>query len=219
MESAQQIEQGRFITFEGGEGAGKSVQARRLADRLRALGLSVTLTREPGGTPAAEAIRALLVTGEPGRWTPETEALLFAAARAEHLARLIRPARAAGAWVICDRFADSTRAYQGAGGAVPKSFIESLNRLVVGEDGPDLTLILDLPVEAGLARAEARAKAGSSDETRFERFDRPFHERLRDAYLKIAAAEPARCTLIDAARGMDEVAAQIWAVVQERFSL
>ena len=206
---------GAFITFEGGEGAGKSVQARRLAETLTARGMTVTLTREPGGTSGGEAIRALLVTGERGRWTPETEALLFSAARAEHLSRLIRPRREAGDWVICDRFADSTRAYQGAGGAVPAAFIEGLNALVLAGDWPDLTLILDLDVEQGLARAALRGGA----ETRFEQFDRGFHERLRAAYRGIAAAEPQRCVIIDAGGDPDTVQAAIWAVVRTRFSL
>jgi dTMP kinase len=206
---------GAFVTLEGGEGAGKSVQARRLADALSARGHKVTLTREPGGTPSAEAIRALLVTGEPGRWTPEAEALLFSAARVEHLARLIRPRRAAGEIVICDRFADSTRAYQGAGGAVPDAFIQTVNRLVIGADMPDLTLILDLDVAIGLQRAQARG----GNETRFEQKDRAFHERLRAAYHRIAAEEPERCVLIDAARSEDEVQAAIWAVAQKRLSL
>lgn len=203
-----------FITLEGGEGAGKSIQARRLADALKARGHAVLLTREPGGTPSAEAVRALLVTGEPGRWTAEAEALLFSAARAEHLARLIRPRRAAGDWVICDRFADSTRAYQGAGGQVAPGFIRTLNSLVVGGDEPDLTLILDLDVETGLTRAAARGGA----ETRFESFDRAFHERLRAAYRQIAAEEPERCALIDAAGSEDTVAAAIWTVVEKRLA-
>jgi dTMP kinase len=194
------------------------VQARRLAEALTARGHKTTLTREPGGVPSAEAIRALLVTGETGRWTPEAETLLFSAARAEHLARLIRPRLAAGDWVICDRFADSTRAYQGAGGAVPDAFIGTLNSLVVGPTVPDLTLILDLDVDVGLARAKARATVQSSAETRFEQFDRGFHERLRAAYRAIAAAEPKRCALIDAAGDMDDVAAVIWANVETRLS-
>lgn len=210
---------GAFITFEGGEGAGKSVQARHLADALIARGHKVTLTREPGGTPSAEAIRALLVTGEPGRWTAEAETLLFSAARAEHLARLIRPRRDAGEIVICDRFADSTRAYQGAGGAVPEAFIQALNALVVGADQPDLTLILDLDVTLGLQRAEARAKASASAETRFEQFDRAFHERLRAAYRQIAAEEPQRCVIIDASADVDAVRSAIWKAVQTRLSL
>jgi len=206
---------GAFITFEGGEGAGKSVQARRLADKLEHGGRTVTLTREPGGTPAAEAIRALLVTGEPGRWSAQSETLLFAAARAEHLAGLIRPRRQAGDWVICDRFIDSTRAYQGAGEGAPPQFIDTLERLVVGRDRPDLTLILDLDVEIGLERAAARG----GTETRFERFDHAFHERLRAEFLRIAAEEPRRCAVIDAAQPIEAVEAAIWAAVSARFSL
>jgi dTMP kinase len=204
-----------FITLEGGEGSGKSVQTRLLAEALKVRGLAVTQTREPGGTPAAEAIRALLVTGDPGRWTAQSETLLFAAARAEHLAGLIRPRRQAGDWIICDRFTDSTRAYQGAGEGAPADFIGALERLVVGTDKPDLTLILDLDVDMGLARAAARGGA----ETRFERFDRAFHERLRTAFRKIAAEEPRRCFLIDASQPIEAVQAAIWAVVARRFSL
>jgi dTMP kinase len=204
-----------FITFEGGEGSGKSVQTRLLADALTAKGLPVTLTREPGGTPGAEAIRALLVTGAANRWTAETETLLFAAARAEHLARLVRPRRQAGDWIICDRFMDSTRAYQGAAGGVPADFIAALENLVVGADRPDLTLILDLDVQAGLARAAARGGV----ETRFEGKDVAFHERLRAAYRKIAATELGRCTVIDAAGSIDTVQKTIWTVVSGRFGL
>jgi dTMP kinase len=204
-----------FITFEGGEGSGKSVQTRLLADALKAKGLAVTLTREPGGTPGAEAIRALLVTGAANRWTAETETLLFAAARAEHLARLIRPRRQAGDWIICDRFMDSTRAYQGAAGGVPTPFIAALETLVVDADKPDLTLILDLDVGVGLTRAASRGGA----ETRFEGKDVAFHERLRAAYRQIATAEPGRCAVIDGAGPIEAVQKSIWTVVSGRFGL
>jgi dTMP kinase len=204
-----------FITFEGGEGSGKSVQTRLLADALKAKGLPVTLTREPGGTPDAEAIRALLVTGAANRWTAQTETLLFAAARAEHLARLIRPRRQAGDWIICDRFMDSTRAYQGAGGGVPAPFLDALEKLVVGADTPDLTLILDLDPKAGLARAAARG----GGEARFESKDLGFHERLRKAYHAIAAAEPRRCTIVDAAGPIEAVQKAVWIAVSARFAI
>ncbi len=206
--------QGRFITFEGGEGSGKSVQARRLAERLRAKGLAVTLTREPGGAPGAEDIRKLLLTGDPKRWTPLSEALLFSAARADHVARLIRPRLAAGDWVVSDRFADSTLAYQGYAQGLGSAVVESLAALVLDGQKPDLTLILDVEVETGLARARKRG-----EETRYERFDRTFHTRLREAYRSIAKAEPQRCIVIDGMPAEEQVADAVWAVVAHRFSL
>src|SRR5579862_7388820 len=147
------MRQGRFITLEGGEGTGKSTQAARLTRRLRAAGREVVATREPGGSPGAEAIRALLVEGEPDRWSPTTETLLMYAARRDHIERLIEPALARGAWVVCDRFLDSTRAYQGAGGGAPATLIAALEQELVGPCLPDLTLVLDLPVDLGLKRA------------------------------------------------------------------
>ncbi len=177
---------GRFITIEGGEGGGKSTQIKRLARALETAGLAIVTTREPGGAPGAEQIRALLVQGAPDRWDPMTEVLLFAAARREHVARTIEPALTVGRWVISDRFADSTMAYQGYGRGIDRAALEALRRLAVGTLVPDLTLILDLPVETGLARARARAGA----EQRFEAMDIAFHERLRQGFLAIAAAEP-----------------------------
>ena len=209
---------GFFITFEGGEGAGKSTQARRLAERLRAMGRAVTLTREPGGSPGAETIRQLLVTGDAGRWSPTTEALLMYAARRDHIERTITPALERGAWVISDRFADSTRAYQGAGGGVPASFIQALERYVLGEVRPDLTLILDLPVAAGLARAAALASAKDHAETRFEAKGEAFHQRLRDGFLAIARVEADRCAVIDATAEPDAVEAAIWDAVSRRLA-
>ncbi len=205
---------GRFITLEGGEGAGKSTQARRLADRLTARGHKVAVTREPGGSPGAESIRELLVTGQADRWCPITETLLMYAARRDHIERTIAPALAAGDWVVSDRFADSTRAYQGAGGGAPASLIQTLERHVLGETRPDLTLILDLPVDEGLARAMARSHA----ETRFEAKGAAFHERLREGFLAIARVEADRCMVIDASASVDQVEAAIWAAVEARLA-
>lgn len=203
---------GRFITFEGGEGTGKSTQLRRLADRLRGEGRAVVATREPGGSPGAETIRDLLVNGAADRWSPVTETLLMYAARRDHIERVIAPALARGDWVVCDRFADSTRAYQGAAGGTDPALIAALETYVLGEVRPDLTLVLDLPVETGLARAASRPGA----ETRFESKGQAFHARLREAFLAIAAAEPGRCAVIDAAGDMDQVAAAVWAAVETR---
>jgi dTMP kinase len=205
---------GFFITFEGGEGAGKSTQARRLAERLRASGRVVTLTREPGGSPGAEAIRDLLVRGDAERWSPISETLLMYAARRDHIERTITPALARGEVVVCDRFLDSTRAYQGAGGGAPHELIAALEGAVVGDMKPDLTLVFDLPVDVGLARAAARGEG----EARFESKGRDFHERLRAAYLAIAEAEPGRCVLIDADGDLDAVEARVWAAVEARLA-
>lgn len=206
--------QGIFITFEGGEGAGKSTQIKRLADRISASGREVVLTREPGGSPGAEAIRDLLLNGPVDKWSPTTEALLMNAARRDHLERVIQPALARGAVVLCDRFADSTRAYQGAGGQVDPGFIAQLEAAVVGETRPDLTLIFDLPVADGLRRAAARGDY----EARFEAKGLPFHERLRAAYLEIARSEPTRCVIIDAAALMDDVEVAVRAAVEPRLA-
>lgn len=208
--------QGKFITLEGGEGAGKSTQARLLAANLERVGLSLVLTREPGGAPGAEEIRRLLVEGEPGRWTAMTEALLHSAARADHLERLVRPALAAGNWVVCDRFVDSTTAYQGYGHGLDPERIVALNRIVTGSTMPDLTLILDLPVAEGLARADGRNSTNGQNEDRYERMGRDFHERLREGFLAIARAEPERCVVIDARAPVEEVAAAIAGAVEER---
>ena len=205
---------GRFITLEGGEGTGKSTQALRLAARLTGRGRRVVTTSEPGGSPGAESIRELLVTGAADRWSPITEALLMYAARRDHIERTIAPALAAGDWVVCDRFADSTRAYQGAGGGAPASLIQTLERHVLGETRPDLTLILDLPAEAGLARIAARTHA----ETRFEAKGEAFHQRLREGFLAIARVESDRCAVIDATQDLDVVEAAIWAAVEARLA-
>lgn len=210
----RRVTRGRFITLEGGEGTGKSTQARILAARLRAEGRAVAQTREPGGSPGAEVIRGLVVSGEAERWSPVTEALLMFAARSDHLERTIRPALETGTWVLCDRFADSSRVYQGAGGGVPTAFIEAMDAAVVGSDQPDLTLIFDLPVEVGLARALGRGSA----EQRFESKGLAFHQRLRDGFRAVAADHPDRCVIIDADGPLEVVSARIWAAVETRLT-
>lgn len=207
---------GRFITFEGGEGAGKSTQARRLAKAIADRGLECVVTREPGGTPRAEALREFILSGAAARFGAAGEALLFGAARIDHLDTLIAPALARGAWVVCDRFVDSTRAYQGAAGKLDPAMIAALERISVGAAMPDLTLILDLPVEAGMARAEARGGAAGGKD-RFEREGVDFHKTLRQAFLDIAAAEPGRCVVVDAAKSVDQVARRVWAAVTRHF--
>lgn len=204
---------GRFITFEGGEGAGKSTQMKRLAASLAERDIAVVETREPGGTPDAEAIRSFILSGRARPLGGGGEAVLFAAARADHVDRVIRPALARGAFVLSDRFTDSTRAYQGADG-VDAALLDGLETLAVGETRPDLTVILDLPAETGLARAAARRGAGDAD--RFEGETIAKHEARRRIFLDIAAREPGRCAVIDATRGVDDVAAEIWQVVSER---
>jgi dTMP kinase len=206
---------GRFITLEGGEGTGKSTQVKRLKASLEAKGLKVLATREPGGSPGAEEIRKLLVEGEPGRWNPITETLLAYAARADHVARIIGPALAAGTWVISDRFNDSTFAYQGVGRGVERETIRRIDSAVLDDFQPDLTLVLDLDVKTGLERANARPGA----ENRFEKFGPEFHERLRQSFLDIAKRAPERCRLIDASGGVDDVAGAIFVAVARRFDL
>ncbi len=202
---------GRFITFEGGEGAGKSTQLARLCEVLHERGLEVVGTREPGGSPGAEAIRELLVRGDTGRWDAVTETLLHFAARRDHFVHTIEPALGRGAWVVCDRFADSTMAYQAYGLGVEKSFVTGLYEQLLGGFAPDLTIILDLPVEQGLARA-----AGRGGTSRYERMDKEFHQRLRDGFLAIAAAEPERCAIIDAVQDEDQVHGAVVALVDSR---
>lgn len=206
---------GRFITFEGGEGAGKSTQLKRLAARLQAQGLEVVATREPGGSPGAESIRELVLKGAADRWSPVTETLLMYAARRDHIERVIKPALERGAWVVCDRFADSTRAYQGAAGGTDPDLISALERHILEEVRPDLTLIFDLAVEAGLARAHARAGA----EMRFESKGEAFHQRLREGFLAIARAEPERCAVIEADATLEAVEAAVWQAVQDRLAV
>lgn len=204
------MRKGCFITFEGGEGTGKSTQVRRLAARLTEAGREVAVTREPGGSPGAEEIRDLLVSGAVDRWSPEAEALLLYAARSDHLDRVIRPALARGAWVVCDRFADSTRAYQGPDAS--PALLAALEKEVLDGGRPNLTLVLDLPAQDGLARATARGEA----QTRFEARDAAYHERLRQAFLEIARADPDRCLVVDARPSADAVASAVWDAVLER---
>ena len=206
------MSRGRFITFEGGEGAGKSTQVRRLAKRLGEFVPQVVVTREPGGSAGAEAIRELLVHGATDRWSPTTETLLMYAARRDHIEQTIGPALDAEGWVICDRYADSTRAYQGAAGGVDPAFIQALEQNVLGEVAPDLTLILDVPVAVGLSRAAARGETAS----RFEEKGADFHQRLRAAYLEIARQEPTRCMVIDAVGEPDTIEEAIWRAVSDR---
>ena len=206
---------GRFITLEGGEGAGKSTQARRLAAFLEQRGFEVVLTREPGGSPGAEILRHVLLSGGAEPFGPEAETMLFAAARRDHLAVTILPALERGAWVICDRFADSTRVYQGHAGKVPLDFVMALERVTVGQDAPDLTLILDLPAKVGLARVASRGQATD----RFEKEGLAFHNKLRQGFKAIARSEPERCKLIDASADADVVADAIRAAVVEHFGL
>lgn len=205
---------GAFITLEGVDGAGKTTQIARLAAALGATGRRVVTTREPGGAPGAEAIRRLLVEGDPGRWSPVAETLLFTAARRDHLDRTLRPALDAGAVVLCDRFVDSTRAYQSAGRGAARDLVDALHRLAIGLD-PDLTLILDIDPE----QAARRDGAAKRDETRFEAFGLDFQRRLRAAFRAIAAAEPARCALVDADGPPEAVAARLRAAVAERLGL
>jgi dTMP kinase len=204
----------RLITLEGGEGTGKSTQAKILAGALEDAGVEVVLTREPGGAPGAEQIRTLLVDGEPGRWDALTETLLHFAARREHLARTVLPAIERGAWVVSDRFADSTMAYQGYGHGLDRGLIENLYGLAMGDFRPDLTIVLDLAAEEGLARAGERAAGG----TRYERMGLDFHRRLRDGFLEIARSDTARCAVIDGAAGVEDVSAAIAAAVRERLA-
>ncbi len=208
------MSQGRFITFEGGEGAGKSTQLKRLAARLQSSGREVVATREPGGSPGAESIRELVLKGNADRWSPVTETLLMYAARRDHVERVIRPALARGAWVVCDRFADSTRAYQGAAGGTDPALIAAMETYILEDTRPDLTLIFDLLVEVGLERAHVRA----GSEMRFESKGLAFHERLREGFLAIAKAEPERCAVIDATGDVDAVEARVWAAVDERLA-
>lgn len=205
---------GKFITFEGGEGAGKSTQAALLERRLAVAGVKAVLTREPGGSPGAEVIRHVLLSGAARRFGASAEALLFAAARADHVETVIAPALRSGRWVICDRFIDSTRVYQGVLGKVDLPFIRGLERLSAGAARPDLTVVLDLPAETGLVRA--RARRGDAVPDRFEGEDLAWHEALNAAFRGIAAEDAERCVLIDATRPAETVAGEVWKAVSRR---
>lgn len=199
---------GHFITFEGGEGAGKSTQIRLLADRLEAEGHEVVVSREPGGSAGGEAVRHVLLSGAAEPFGPAMEAMLFAAARSDHVEQIIRPAIAAGKTVLCDRFLDSSRVYQGVSGGLDKGFMTTLESIAINGMMPDLTIILDLDPVEGMRRAASRR--GSDDADRYEKEDLALHEERREAYIDIARAEPARCIIIDASKEQDDVADAIW---------
>ncbi|MBF0588846.1 MAG: dTMP kinase [Magnetococcales bacterium] len=212
---------GALITFEGGEGSGKSTQIQYLARRLEGCGITVVQTREPGGCPMAESIRALLVTGEPGAMLPETELLLMLAARAEHVRRVILPALARGAWVICDRYMDSSVVYQGFGRGLDRVQIQAFNRWVVAGAVPVRTFLLDIDPQAGLERTQRREDAADShdintpSETRFERDSRGFHERVRQGFLTLAQQEPGRFLRLNAGQSPEALSQQIWEALRE----
>ena len=206
---------GRFISFEGGEGSGKSTQIRLLAGRLASAKQRVIVTREPGGSPGAEIIRHLVLSGMGKLLGADAETLLFAAARDDHVHTIIEPALKQGVWVLCDRFFNSTRVYQGALGKVAPGILNAMQRVTIGDLKPDLTIILDVPVEVGLMRAAARRGNAAAD--RFEAEDIKFHQELREAYRQIAVAEPQRCVLIDATAEPDIVAANVWSALRDKF--
>jgi dTMP kinase len=209
------MENGKFITLEGGEGSGKSTQIKLLAEKLKALGKETLLTREPGGSPGAEQIRKLLVEGDVAKWDGETEVLLHYAARRDHLVKTVWPALKTGRWVISDRFADSTAAYQGYGHGLDSSFIQGIQKTAIGDFQPDCTLILDIPIETGLLRAFGR----EGGEDRYERMGEGFHNRLRQGFLEIADKAPGRCTIIDATGDIASVEVAIWQAVSAKFGL
>ena len=214
---------GKFISFEGGEGSGKSTQINYLHETLKSVGIEVIKTREPGGSEGAEEIRNLLVEGDPERWDAVTETLLHCAARRDHLKTTILPALQAGQWVLTDRFSDSTMAYQGYGHGVNKKALKNLHQFIAGNIEPDMTIILDLPIKVGLARAEDRAvrqnKYLNKVEDRYERMDKDFHECLRKGFIKIAKNNRKRCVVIDTTRSIDEIQSTIRRLVFEKFGL
>lgn len=212
----QKTTQGRFITFEGGEGSGKSTQIKLLAEKLGGRGIRSLVTREPGGSPGAEIVRHLVLSGMGKILGASGEALLFAAARDDHVHTLIGPALSQGQWVLCDRFTDSTRVYQGKLGSADINLIQALERVTIGNLKPDLTIILDVPAEVGMARAEKRRGKDAPD--RFEAEDIDFHRRLRDAYKQVAIDEPERCVLIEATADVRTTAERIWKTVEARFT-
>ena len=208
-------EPGHFVSFEGGDGAGKTTQLKLLSDGLQSTGISVHETREPGGSSGAEEIRSLLVEGEPNRWDAISEALLHFAARRDHIEKTIKPALARGDWVLCDRFADSTMAYQGYGHGLGGETIEAIQKLAISDFKPDLTLVLDVPVDGGLARAAGR----SSGKSRYERMELDFHERVREGFLEVARREPQRCVVIDAQAGIADVQEALRRAIANRFQV
>jgi len=212
------MKRGKFITFEGGDGVGKSTQIARLADRLRGCGVECIVTREPGGTPFAERIRTIILEGNLPSHSPLAEALLFASARVDHVEHLIGPGLEAGKWVLCDRFADSTRAYQGAAGGGDEAKLLQLEGVTHGSCAPDLTLILDLDPEVGRTRISERNHGSALVQDPFEARALEFQQRLREGFLQIAADEPDRCVVIDASLDADGVATAIWQVVEPRFA-
>ncbi|MGE0829897.1 MAG: dTMP kinase [Hyphomonadaceae bacterium] len=214
MSATEPSQRGRFITLEGGEGAGKTTLARGLAAALEAKGVHALLTREPGGSPGADEIRDLIVRGGPGRWTPLTDVLLISAARADHVARTIAPALADGRWVICDRYIDSSRAYQGAGAGLDSGVLDALEQLAAFP-APDLTFVLDVDPASGVGRSRGAALG----EDRFEKMGAGFHARVREAFLDIAAREPKRCVVIDASSPKEAVLAAALAAISSRLGL
>lgn len=206
-----------FITLEGGEGTGKSTQIKLLSAWLTECGVDHVCTREPGGAPGAEEIRTMVLTGDVDRWTPMTEVLLYTASRSDHVERVIVPSIENGKWVLCDRFADSSVAYQGAGRGVGVQRVKDLQRLVLGELKPDLTLILDIPIEVGLERAMSREGDKAVKEDRIERMGKSLHEQSREVFMEIAAEEPDRCVVVDANKSIDELQQDLRAIIEERF--
>lgn len=217
MATASAAIRGRFVTFEGGEGTGKSTQVKLLADRLRAAGVYTVVTREPGGSAGAEIIRHLVLSGVGKALGADGEALLFAAARDDHVRRVIAPALAAGAWVLCDRFFDSTRVYQGKLGATDLKLIKAMERVTIGNLQPDLTIVLDVPAEVGLGRAAARRGLAVAD--RFEAEDLGFHRKLRDAFRQITVDDPLRCVLVAADADIATVSQRVWAALTEKLTV
>lgn len=210
---------GKFISLEGGEGTGKTTQIERLKKHLTSAGFDVLITREPGGTPVAEAVREIILRGDPESMDAKSEAMLLFAARRNHMEQVIKPSLEAGKWVISDRFADSTMAYQGFAGGVGENDINALYKWALGDFAPDLTLIFDIPVEIGLSRAGVRMAGEENAEDRFERMGNEFHNTMRQAYLDIAKSDPNRCEVIDVNSTIDDVEARIWKVIKSRFDL
>lgn len=214
MIPVEKINRGRFITFEGGEGSGKTTQSKKLVERLKLAGINVLWTREPGGSQGAEEIRALLVKGEANRWAPTTEALLMFAARDDHWKKFIEPALNDGKWVICDRFADSSYAYQGYGKEVSLSFLEMLYQHTIGDRKPDRTYLFDITVDAGLERAHSRMSADHTKEDRFEGLGSSFHERVRAGFREISSKDPTRFHRFDATQSIEALENLVWQDVQ-----